>query len=213
MKKIAIIGAGGFGREIKMLINQINSQKNIYDLIGFFDDNINIKTKIDDYPVLGNISDINSIDFDLNIVIAIGNPQIKKEIIHKIKNEKIQYPNLIHPNASLGDIKFNVLGKGCIITNGVTMTTNIKIGDFVTLNLGCTVGHDVIIGDYSSFMPFVNISGEVIIKDSVYVGTNATIINQIQIGKWATIGAGAVIIRDVPDGATVVGNPGRVIKK
>lgn len=33
-----------------------------------------------------------------------------------------------------------------------------------------------------------------------------------KIGEWCTIGAGAVIIHDVPDGATVVGNPGRIIK-
>ena len=33
----------------------------------------------------------------------------------------------------------------------------------------------------------------------------------IKIGKWCTIGAGAVIIKDIPDGATAVGNPGRII--
>ena len=33
-----------------------------------------------------------------------------------------------------------------------------------------------------------------------------------KIGEWCTIGAGAVIIKDIPDGATVVGNPGKIIK-
>ncbi len=212
MKKIAIVGAGGFGREIKMLINQINYNKPLFDLIGFYDDNMKAESNIDGYPILGKINDLNSIDFDLNIAIAIGDPQIKKEIVNKINNEKIYFPNLIHPKACFGDVEFNSLGKGCIITNGVIMTTNIKIGNFVTINLGCTIGHDVIIGNYSSFMPFVNISGEVQMKELVYVGTSATIINQIKIGQKSTIGAGAVIIRDVPDGATVVGNPGKVIK-
>ena len=36
-------------------------------------------------------------------------------------------------------------------------------------------------------------------------------IPNITIGKWCTIGAGAVVINDIPDGATVVGNPARII--
>jgi acetyltransferase EpsM len=38
------------------------------------------------------------------------------------------------------------------------------------------------------------------------------VLPEINIGKWTTIGAGAVVIKDVPDGAVIVGNPGRIIK-
>lgn len=38
------------------------------------------------------------------------------------------------------------------------VSTNIKMEDFVILNLGCTVGHDTIIKKYSAFLPSVNIS-------------------------------------------------------
>ena len=55
MKKIAIIGAGGFGREIKTLIDQINAVKPLYELIGFFDDSTSLK-KINGVSVLGNIN-------------------------------------------------------------------------------------------------------------------------------------------------------------
>jgi len=46
-----------------------------------------------------------------------------------------------------------------------------------------------------------------------HIGIGASVIQGITIGKWCTIGAGAVIIKDIPDGATVVGNPGRIIKQ
>jgi len=39
------------------------------------------------------------------------------------------------------------------------------------------------------------------------------VIPNLKIGKWCTIGAGAVVISDIPDGATVVGNPARIVKK
>ena len=50
------------------------------------------------------------------------------------------------------------------------------------------------------------------IGDNCYIGTGVTILGPVTIGNNVTIGAGAVVTKDVPDGATVVGVPGRVIK-
>jgi serine O-acetyltransferase len=47
--------------------------------------------------------------------------------------------------------------------------------------------------------------------DGVTVGANATLIGDITVGDGATVGAGAVVTEDVPPGATVVGNPARVV--
>jgi len=43
------------------------------------------------------------------------------------------------------------------------------------------------------------------------IGTNATILGGIRIGEASIVGAGAVVTRDVPPGATVAGNPARII--
>ncbi len=50
-------------------------------------------------------------------------------------------------------------------------------------------------------------------EDDASIGSGATILCGIRIGKGATVGAGAVVTRDVPPGATVVGNPARVMKR
>lgn len=92
------------------------------------------------------------------------------------------------------------------------ITTNIRIGDFVVLNLQCTVGHDSIIKDYSSLMPSVNVSGEVTIGECVLVGTGATIINQLEIGEHTIVGAGAVVTKSLPAYCTEVGVPAKPIK-
>lgn len=214
MKKIAIFGAGGFGREVHSLIEQINShsQSPIYEFIGYYDDGLKRGTIINDYSVLGGIDELNKVDYDLSLAIAIGNPIIKRNIYNRIDNPKILYPSLIHPNVLIGNLKFNKIGKGCIICAGNIITVNIVIGDFVILNLSCTVGHDTTINNFCSFMPTVNISGEIMIDEAVYVGTGAKIINQLTIGKNTIIGSGAVVTSNLPENCTAVGVPAKVIK-
>lgn len=212
MKQIVIVGAGGFGREVKMLIDQINGSNDKYEFLGYYDDGHEIGTIINYDKVLGSIDDLSKTDTKINVVVAIGQPDVKRKIVERLKiNSNIDFPTLIHPSVKIG-YEFNSIGKGCIICAGTIITCNIKIKDFVILNLMCTVGHDTTIGSYASFMPSVNISGEVIIKEEVYVGTGAKIINQLEIGKKTIVGAGAVVSKSLPDNCTAVGIPAKPIK-
>ena len=52
-----------------------------------------------------------------------------------------------------------------------------------------------------------------IIEDDVVIGAGAVILKNVHIGKGAKIGANAVVVCDVPDGATAVGVPARIIIK
>lgn len=210
-KKIAIVGAGGFGREVKILIDQINEKSEVYEFIGYYDDSIENGTFINNYHVIGNVLDINKFEEELFVVVAVADPSSKKIIIESIKNKNINYPILIHPSVSIAN-DFVKIGKGTIICAGNYITININIGEFVILNLCCTVGHDTNIDNYSSFMPSVNISGEVNIKEGVYVGTGAKIINQIEIGEYTIVGAGAVVSKSLPQKCTAVGIPAKPIK-
>ncbi len=211
MKKIGIIGGGGFGREIKVLIDAINSINQEYEIIGFFDDNIEQGKTINGIQNLGPIDILNNINYELCVAVGIGVPLIKQKIISEINNDYIKFPNLIHPNVIISKDEVR-LGKGNVICAGNIITCNIVIEDFVTLNLCCTIGHDSIIESFSSFMPSVNISGEVKIKEAVYVGTGAKIINNLEIGKNTIIGAGAVVSKTLPENCTAVGIPAKPIK-
>ena len=73
------------------------------------------------------------------------------------------------------------------------------------------VGHDAVIGDDCELAPGTVIGGHVLVGNNVKFGVNSCVIPYVTIGDNARVGAGAVVIRDVPEGATVVGNPARVL--
>ncbi len=206
LEKIAIIGAGGFGREVEMLINQINYYKKQYNFIGFYDDYLSGEN------INGTIDDLKFYNSKLTICIAIADPILKNQIVDKLKlNNHLNYATLIHPNVIIGT-SLDTIGNGCIICAGNIITVNTKIGNYVTLNLSCTVGHDTIIEDYCSFMPSVNISGEVHIESKVYVGTGSKIINKIKIGENTTIGAGSLVTKSIQSNCVALGVPAKIIK-
>lgn len=210
MEKIAIIGSGGFAREILTLIDDINQRQPTFEVVGFVDKDTS-KT-IHGYPVIGDDDFVNQVKEPLSVVIAVGEPHLKKKIRNKYTNPLVKFPSLIHPSVLIGSKDTVSVGEGCIICAGCILTTDIKIRDFVTLNLMCTVGHDTEIYNYCSFMPSVNISGEVKVNEGVYVGTGAKIINQLEIGNNTIIGAGAVVAKSLPADCTAVGVPAKPIK-
>ena len=213
LKEIAIYGAGGFGLEVAMLIEQINDIKREWQVVGFFDDGEPEGKRINGYHVLGGIEKLNQWESGLSLVLALGIPTSKKSIWEKIENEKISYPVLMHPSVITGSKDYLKIGEGSIFCAGTIITTNISIGSHVILNLCCTVGHETKIGDFSSFMPTCNISGEVKIGEATFWGTGSKIINKRTVGDNVIVGAGAVVTKDIPDNVTAAGIPASIIKR
>ena len=47
---------------------------------------------------------------------------------------------------------------------------------------------------------------------NVYIGVAAKNLGDIKVGNSVRIGANAIVLEDVPDGATAVGNPARIVR-
>jgi sugar O-acyltransferase (sialic acid O-acetyltransferase NeuD family) len=206
MRDLAIIGAGDFGREVALLVHQINKAKPTWNLSGFYDDNLQKGSYVFKLPVLGGVTAIKNGDKKTSLVIGISNPQVKKSIVEKLAGQGFDFPSLISPSCEVGDAD-NSIGKGCIITAGCILTVNVTIGDFVIINLATTVGHDAHIGVFTSIMPHCSISGGAKIGSACYFGTGSSILQNLSIGNGSIIGAGAVVTKSFPANAKLIGIP------
>jgi serine O-acetyltransferase len=103
----------------------------------------------------------------------------------------------IHPGATIGENVFIdhgigvVIGETTIIGNNVTIYQGVTLGG-VSLNPG---------------------KRHPTIEDDCIIGAGAKILGDITIGKGSKIGANSVVVKDVPPYSTVVGIPGKIIKR
>jgi len=210
MKKIVIIGAGGIGKEVTLIIDQINNFRPTWNVIGFLDDNPkNLGKVLNGHRVIGNVEFLNNLSSDIYVVVAIANYGIKKRIVMNLKG-KYKFATLIHPRVLIHN--FMTVGDGTIIYEGAILTTDIKIGEHVIICPKCGIGHDSVVKDYVSLLWNVNISGGDTIEEGVLMGSGSTIIQNLSIGRGSIIGAGCVVIKDIPEYSTAVGIPAKVLK-
>ena len=212
MKDIAIYGAGGFGREVACLINAINDEKKEWNLIGFFDDALPVGYENEYGSIIGGISELNKYSHNLSIAIAIANSTTNDSIINKIKNVKIEFPNLIAPDILFFNKNTVTLGNGNIIGFKSVISCNVRMGNFNHFNISVFIGHDVNIGNYNMFNPSTRISGEVTIGNCNFFGVSSIVLQQKQIGNYTVIGANSVIIKKTKDYTTYIGNPATVFR-
>jgi sugar O-acyltransferase (sialic acid O-acetyltransferase NeuD family) len=203
---IAIIGAGGFGREIKQLIDDINLVHETWNILGFYDPQIRRGTRVNGIEVLGGDDEAISSSCQ-NFVLAIGNPNVIKQLSGKFLSSAKKFPNLAHPLASICDSQYNKVGIGNVFTYGFHMTTNIYIGDFNIFNTRVTLGHDVEVGSYNVFLPNVQLSGNVSVGDENLFGMNSSVLEKKKIGSRNKIGAHSFVVTNIGSLQSVIGNP------
>jgi len=200
MKK-AIIGAGGFAREV---YHQMKEQ-NPMDEIHFFAD--------EEYCDGVTIFPLDQLMVShYEVFIAVGDPNLRKHFLRKLPRN-VRFGTFIHRSTQIFDKHTISIGEGTIICAGCILTTNIKIGKHCHLNLQTSVGHDTIINDFVTTAPKVSISGNCKIDDEVYIGTNAAIKQQIKVAKGVSIGMGAMVVKDIKEQRTTwVGVPAKQLK-
>lgn len=215
MSDLVIVGCGGFGREVHDVVDAINAAASAdgqlapWNLLGYVDDapsaeNLELVRRRGS-DVLGGLDTLQAMPADVAYVIGIGSPAIKARLDTALSGRPAAL--LVHPEASTG---FDVqLGPGTVVCAGARLTTNIRLGRHVHVNLLCSIGHDVVIGDHTSINPLVAVSGSVDVGPRVMLGTHSAVLQLLRVGADAVVGGSALVVKDVPEATTVKGVPAR----
>jgi len=204
IKKVNLYGASGHA---KVVIDCILSN-GCYEVNQLFDDNKNIKDLVG-FSVLETTKLKDSLQNDF--IVSIGDNKIRSNIVESLSLNHTFCNFIDHKTSYLASSVF--IDKGTVIMPKAVVNSDSKIGKHVIINTASAIDHDCIIEDFCHISPNATLAGGVYVGTGTHIGIGAQIIPGIKIGSWATIGAGAVIIEDVANGATVVGNPGKVIKR
>lgn len=210
MKKLIIVGASGFGREVlQWAKDAYHNENNMQWVIeGFIDDNINALDGFKcDFKILGKIKDWKPKEDEL-FVCAIAIPKTKELIINKLIKKGANFVSLVHPTAIIGE--FCEIGEGFVVTPRAKISPNVKIGKYVTI-LGSGAGHDAVIGDFSTIAGNCSVNGHVVLGKRVFVASNSCIAPGKKIGDDVLIGMGSIVVTNIKPGIKVMGNPARKI--
>lgn len=208
MYDIVIVGAGGFGREVYLSAKEY-FPTNQYRLKGFIDDNPNI---LNNYCLeVGIIGDLDCYEIKKQdrFLFAIGDIDIKKQLIAKLKERGAEFLTLIHPTAIVVDTA--KIGEGVIIAPFCSVSDYAKLDDFVMMNGYASCGHDCHVGKHCILSPYSALNGFAVLEDEVFLGTHATVTAYKKVGYKSKVSANSVVMRDVPPNSMVFGVPGKTI--
>lgn len=211
IRDIIIVGCGGLGIETAQLIRDINNSTPFkqWRVLGYADDceENHGKTILGD-KVLGGTEIIRNYK-DVNVVIAIADPEIRASIAKKIQ-DYCTLPTLIHPSVEIPES--TTIARGCIIFKQAVISVLVTIGEFVIISPLSGVGHGTMICSFNTILWNVTIGGDALLMPYGFYGSSSTVIQGIIVEPCCKIGAGAVVTRKVETHSTMVGVPAKKIK-
>ncbi|EJB8540138.1 hypothetical protein NB622_21165 [Vibrio parahaemolyticus] len=209
MRKIILYGAKGLGKE---LLNNIDSDFEHCEVV-FFDGISTSDDKFiaDNYKI---IKDKRTLIQQNNtpIIVAVGGSENRRKIHNELTSCGFQVCGYVAKDAKVGKLD-NVISPTTTILSGTNITMSVVIGVGVLINKNVTISHDVRIGDFCEVSPGATILGRASIGAGSEVGAGAIILPNVTVGCNCKIGAGSVVTKDVENNTVVAGVPARTIRK
>jgi acetyltransferase EpsM len=207
MKRILLIGGGGFAKEVDEVATLCG-----HEIVGYVGD---VGTALQ-RPHLGAVDDILLLrdKYDA-IFIAFGaidrkTTERRGDVAARLSQMGVASIALISPSAVVS--RGAMVEDGAFVAHGVVISVDAKIGSHAILNSNAIIGHDAEIGANVTIAPGAFIGGNAKVGGNSLIGPGALVLEGRQIGEGVVVGLGATVVRDVPPRSTVMPVRSRVLQ-
>lgn len=198
MKRIVIVGGGGFGRELYGYIKGDLAEGHLNKclLAGVLDDNpdCELAAKSPELPYLGSLARFEPQGNEL-LVIAIGNVSIRRNTYDEIKRRGLALFTYVHSSAKV--MTDATLGEGVVVCPNSIINVGAKLSDNVAVNVFCSIGHGALIGSHSVLSPYCALSGDSALGVCGFMGTRATLFPGVVMGDGCIVDAHSAVRQSV----------------
>jgi sugar O-acyltransferase (sialic acid O-acetyltransferase NeuD family) len=162
-------------------------------------------------PEIVEADDLTEALLDLPFAVPLITPGHRRSAIAEARLRGFgEIASMFDPTAVMA--RSATFAEGAYVNARAIVAAGVRAGFSCAINRGASIGHHCEIADYVTFGPGAITGGGCRFGPGAFLGTGAVIAPEVAVAANAVIGAGAVVIHDVPEGAVVVGNPGRVLR-
>jgi sugar O-acyltransferase (sialic acid O-acetyltransferase NeuD family) len=204
-QKLAILGTSRFAPEVVDLVEDTGC----YDVCTFIEnwDRSRSRETLLGRPVVW-IDEAGPLAATHLALCSLGTT-LRRGFVEAVEAMGFRFATVVHPTARVS--RRSSVGPGSLVSAGVVVASNTRIGSHVVANRGVLLGHDTTIGDFVTLSPGANVAGAVTIGAGTYVGMGALVLDGVSIGAGSIVAAGALVTKDVPDRVQVRGLPARIV--
>lgn len=195
--RIAIVGAGGYGRiALDVLIATGFSEW----ILGFYDDaHKALSERVRGFPILGDIAMLKSMLSveTVQVIVAITDNKDRLRIANSIRALGGQFTTAIHPASYVSDVA--MIGDGCVVAAGAVVHPNSTLGSH------CYVGPNSLVDRDAAVGAGVWISAGAVLGSGSSVGARSILGHNSSVGRKATIGDDVEVeaVQVVPPGKSL----------
>lgn len=203
VRRILIVGAGGFGREVLCWARDAWPD-HVSRIAGFLSADPLRRVSL---PILGDPGTFIPESTDA-FLLALGAPGARRHVAENLLSKNALFLSLIHPMAFVAPTAR--IGTGSILCPYAIASDAVCLGRFTLMNYHSSLGHDATTGDFAVLSPYASLGGGASIGDDAFLGLHASVGPGKTVGHRSKVSANSAALSDAPDDTLVYGVPGRV---
>ena len=209
-RRIVIVGAGGFGREVLQWARE--SWPDQASLIGGFlsDDPRRLDGFSTGLGILSTVADYQPAAGEY-LLLGIGVPYSRRRVAERLQACEANFLTLVHPRAVVASTA--EIGDGSIICPSAVVSDSARLGRCVLVNYHASLGHDASAGDFAVLSPYATLGGAARVDDEVFLGLHASVGPGIRVGSRSKVSANSCVLSATPPESLVYGVPGRIMPR